>query len=230
MPFLLRVNNSQIKRRPTRVTTAMIKSFTRNTNSCASGCALTSSSEQLEELNQSCSKWNPKCLQEKSFPKQPALPLADMDCRPWLLSLLGTLDVLFTVQYPTFPNPKEELWQSVQWEASVPAGLEGLTGVSRQAFAEDPTNLHTHKPPVLYVHTHTQLLPVHTHTHTQLWHCLSVLKPGPPMGSFPAQAIPHPSFGADQPVRQYGAAHTRHHRCLVYRWQRKYEFWVIALF
>lgn len=87
---------------------------------------------------------------------------------------------------------------------------------------------HAQAPSFVCTHPHTTA--ACTHTHTQLWHCLSVLQPGPPMGSFPAQAIPHPSFGADQPVRQYGAAHTRHHRCLVYRWQRKYEFWVIALF
>lgn len=41
--FLLHVNNPQIKRRPARVTTVMIKSFGRNTNACASGYVLTSS-------------------------------------------------------------------------------------------------------------------------------------------------------------------------------------------
>lgn len=42
-PFLLHANNPQIKRRPSRVTTMMIKSFGRNTNAFASGHVLTSS-------------------------------------------------------------------------------------------------------------------------------------------------------------------------------------------
>lgn len=185
----------------------MIKSFARNTNSRASGCALTSSSE---ELNPSCSK--PKVPSGERLPQT----WKDMDHRPWLLSLLSTLGVLFAVECPAFPSPKAALWQSEQEAASVPAGLGGVTEVSRPGFAEDPIDL----PAPSFVCTHSQ---------RQIWHCLCVLEPGPSLGSFPAQAIPHSSFGAHQPVRQHGAAHTRHQRCLVYRWQGKCEFWIIAL-
>lgn len=78
-----------------------------------------------------------------------------------------------------------------------------------------------------FVCTHTQPLLVYTHVSVAPF---GMLKPGPSMGSCPAQAVPHPSFGADQPVTQRRAARTRHQGCLAYRRQVKCEFWVTAIF
>lgn len=76
LPFLLCVNNPQVKRRATRVTTTTIKALEETQTLVLQGRHRPVVKSSWEKLNQNCSKWNQKCLQEKGFPNQPALLLA----------------------------------------------------------------------------------------------------------------------------------------------------------
>lgn len=70
--------------------------------------------------------------------------------------------LLFNILPSPIPKKHSGNPDSGQWEASMPAGLGGLTEVSRQAFAEDPTNLHMHKPRFVCTHPHTTAACTHT--------------------------------------------------------------------